>query len=160
MKRRLSGHISFVSSEAGQFAVYGYCAFAPTKFALRCVVAHMKRRLSGHISFASSEAGQFAVYGYCAFAPTKFALRGLADALQMELMPYNINVSVLYPPNTDSESFRKQAVERTEEMRLISDTGGLFTPKQVAEAHIKDIEAGQYSTSVGLNGWILSELYF
>ncbi|VDM68408.1 unnamed protein product, partial [Strongylus vulgaris] len=116
----------------------------------------MKRRRSGHISFVSSEVGQFAIYGYSAFAPTKFALRGLADALQMELMPYDINVSILYPPNTDSESFRKQSMARTEEMRLIADTGGLFTPKQVAEAHVKDIENGQYSTWLGLNGWVLS----
>lgn len=43
-----------------------------------------------------------------------------------------------------------------EETRLISDTAGLFTPEEVAEAHVKDIENGQYATSVGLDGWMLS----
>ncbi|VDP62302.1 unnamed protein product [Heligmosomoides polygyrus] len=35
MKSRRNGHISFVSSAAGQCAIYGYTAYAPTKFALR-----------------------------------------------------------------------------------------------------------------------------
>ncbi|KAK6027328.1 oxidoreductase, short chain dehydrogenase/reductase family protein [Ostertagia ostertagi] len=75
-------------------------------YATRCVVSGMKSRRSGHISFVSSAAGQCAIYGYTAYAPTKFALRGLADALQMELSPYNVNVSVLYPPNTDTEGYK------------------------------------------------------
>ncbi|EYB96204.1 hypothetical protein Y032_0152g2863 [Ancylostoma ceylanicum] len=77
--------------------------FLSAVYATRCVVAGMKWKRSGHISFVSSAAGQCAIYGYTAYAPTKFALRGFADALQMELFPYNINVSILYPPNTDTE---------------------------------------------------------
>ncbi|EYB96206.1 hypothetical protein Y032_0152g2863 [Ancylostoma ceylanicum] len=80
--------------------------FLSAVYATRCVVAGMKWKRSGHISFVSSAAGQCAIYGYTAYAPTKFALRGFADALQMELFPYNINVSILYPPNTDTEGFK------------------------------------------------------
>ncbi|VDM82132.1 unnamed protein product, partial [Strongylus vulgaris] len=75
-------------------------------YATRCVVTSMMSKRSGHISFVSSAGGQCAIYGYTAYAPTKFALRGFADALQMELFPYNINISVLYPPNTDTEGFK------------------------------------------------------
>ncbi|EYC43267.1 hypothetical protein Y032_0498g2522 [Ancylostoma ceylanicum] len=32
--------------------------------------------------------------------------RGLADAVQMELLPYNISVSVLCPPNTETDVFK------------------------------------------------------
>ena len=35
MKRREAGRIVFVSSQAGQLGVYGYCPYSPTKFALR-----------------------------------------------------------------------------------------------------------------------------
>ncbi|RCN39918.1 3-ketodihydrosphingosine reductase domain protein [Ancylostoma caninum] len=73
----------------------------------------------------------------------------------MELLPYNISISVLYPSNTDSESFRVKAVGRMDETRLIADSFGLFTPQEVAEAHVKDIENGNCSTSMGLGGWML-----
>jgi 3-dehydrosphinganine reductase len=63
------------------------------------------RRRSGHIAFVSSAAGQCAIWGYSVYAATKFALRGFADALQMELAPFDVTVSVLYPPNTNTEGF-------------------------------------------------------
>ncbi|KAK6056857.1 putative 3-ketodihydrosphingosine reductase [Cooperia oncophora] len=127
-------------------------------YATRCVIAGMKSRRRGHISFVSSAAGQCAIYGYTAYAPTKFALRGLADALQMELSPYNVNVSILYPPNTDTEGYKKEMASMPEEVQLISETAGLFSPKFVADCHVVTIEAGYYSTPVGLDGWMLSEL--
>lgn len=40
------------------------------------------------------------MYGYTAYSSTKFALRGLAEVLQMELKPFNINVSISFPPDT------------------------------------------------------------
>jgi NAD(P)-dependent dehydrogenase (short-subunit alcohol dehydrogenase family) len=51
-------------------------------------------------------AGQIGIWGYTAYAPTKYALRGVAEALQMEVDPYNIRVTVVYPPNTDTEGFK------------------------------------------------------
>ncbi|KAJ1370294.1 hypothetical protein KIN20_031986 [Parelaphostrongylus tenuis] len=127
-------------------------------YATRCVVGGMKARRSGHISFVSSAAGQCAIWGYTAYAPTKFAIRGFADALQMELSPYNINVSVLYPPNTDTEGFKVEMETMPEEVRLISGTAGFFSPQDVAKAHVQDIEDGQYATAVGLDGWMLCVL--
>ncbi|KAE9421857.1 hypothetical protein Angca_005556, partial [Angiostrongylus cantonensis] len=124
-------------------------------YATRCVVGGMKLRRSGHISFVSSAAGQCAIWGYTAYAPTKFAIRGFADALQMELSPYNINVSVLYPPNTDTEGFKVEMATMPEEVRLISGTAGFFSPQDVAKAHVQDIEDGQYATAIGLDGWML-----
>ncbi|KHJ77756.1 3-ketodihydrosphingosine reductase domain protein, partial [Oesophagostomum dentatum] len=100
-------------------------------YATRCVAAGMMSRRSGHISFVSSAAGQCAIYGYTAYAPTKFALRGFADALQMELFPYKINVSVLYPPNTDTEGFKVESATMPEETELISAAAGLFSPEEV-----------------------------
>ncbi|XGW31581.1 hypothetical protein V3C99_010050 [Haemonchus contortus] len=127
-------------------------------YATRCVIKGMKARRSGHISFVSSAAGQCAIYGYTAYAPTKFALRGFADALQMELSPYNVNVSVLYPPNTDTEGYKAELASMPEEVQLISETAGLFSPKEVADAHVVSIEAGYYSTPIGLDGWMLNIL--
>jgi NAD(P)-dependent dehydrogenase (short-subunit alcohol dehydrogenase family) len=46
--------------------------------------------------------------GYTAYSPSKFALRAFADALKMELTPFGIGVSVLFPPNTNTEGFEEE----------------------------------------------------
>ncbi|GLJ46499.1 hypothetical protein SUGI_0979970 [Cryptomeria japonica] len=50
----------------------------------------------------SSQTGQVGMYGYMAYFASKFALRGLAEALQQEVIPHNIHVSLIFPPVTDT----------------------------------------------------------
>lgn len=78
----------------------------------------MKARRNGHIALVSSAAGQCAIWGYTAYSPSKFALRGFAEALQMELLPHNIGVSVLFPPNTNTEGFEEELRSMPEEVSL------------------------------------------
>jgi 3-dehydrosphinganine reductase len=115
----------------------------------------MKSNRSGHICFVSSAAGQCAIWGYGAYSPSKFAVRGLADVLQMELHPFGIGVSIVYPPNTDTEGYAVEKEEMPEEVRLISGSAGLFTPKDVAQKTVKTIENGDFATTLGLEGWML-----
>uniref|UniRef100_A0A8C9EY70 3-dehydrosphinganine reductase n=1 Tax=Pavo cristatus TaxID=9049 RepID=A0A8C9EY70_PAVCR len=75
----------------------------------RAVISTMKERRMGRIVFVSSQAGQLGLFGYTAYSPTKFALRGLAEALQMEVKPYNIYVTVAYPPDTDTPGFAEES---------------------------------------------------
>lgn len=74
----------------------------------RAVITTMKERRMGRIMFVSSQAGQIGLFGYTAYSPSKFALRGLAEALQMEMKPYNIYVTVAYPPDTDTPGFAEE----------------------------------------------------
>jgi len=127
-------------------------------YATRAVVSTMKRRRAGRIAFVSSAAGQLGIWGYSAYAPAKFALRGFAEALQMELEPYDIAVTVLYPPNTDTEGFQEELRTMPKEVKLISETAGLFEPKQVAKLLVNDIIHGNYATNVGTDGWMLGVL--
>ena len=55
---------------------------------------------------------QVALYGYSAYSSSKFALRGLAGALQMEVKPYNILVSVSFPPDTDTPQLQGELPHR------------------------------------------------
>lgn len=73
----------------------------------------------------------------------------------MELLPYKINVALLYPPNTETEGFKQELETMPEETQLISEAAGLFSPEDVAKAHVDDIEAGNYATCIGLDGWML-----
>jgi short-subunit dehydrogenase len=69
-------------------------------YCTKAVVDSMKKRRFGRIIFVSSQAGQIGIFGYTGYSASKFALRGLAECLQMELKPYNIFVTLSYPPDT------------------------------------------------------------
>ena len=101
-------------------------------YCTKAVVDTMKSRKFGRILFVSSQAGQIGIYGYTAYSPTKFALRGLAEALQMELKPYNVYVSVSYPPDTDTPGFKEELKDKCEETVLLSESSGIYKSKDVA----------------------------
>ncbi|XP_071592700.1 3-ketodihydrosphingosine reductase isoform X2 [Heliangelus exortis] len=96
----------------------------------RAVIATMKERRMGRIVFVSSQAGQLGLFGYTAYSPTKFALRGLAEALQMEPL----------------------------ETKLISETSSVCQAEQVARVIVKDAVQGNFNSSVGSDGYMLSIL--
>uniref|UniRef100_A0A0K0E1R6 3-dehydrosphinganine reductase n=1 Tax=Strongyloides stercoralis TaxID=6248 RepID=A0A0K0E1R6_STRER len=127
-------------------------------YSTRAVIKEMKKRKSGHIVFVSSAAGQCAIWGYSAYSPSKFAIRGFADALSMEVLPYGIGVTVLYPPNTNTEGFAEELKTMPEEVKIISDSAGIFEPSYVAKKLIKGIENGDYNVNIGLDGWMLGNL--
>uniref|UniRef100_A0A8C0HPC3 3-dehydrosphinganine reductase n=1 Tax=Buteo japonicus TaxID=224669 RepID=A0A8C0HPC3_9AVES len=104
----------------------------------RAVIATMKERRMGRIVFVSSQAGQLGLFGYTAYSPTKFALRGLAEALQMEVKPYNVYVTVAYPPDTDTPGFAEESKTKPLETKLISETSSVCQAEQVARVIVKD----------------------
>jgi 3-dehydrosphinganine reductase len=81
-------------------------------YCTKAVVDSMKNRHFGRIVFVSSQAGQLGVFGYTAYSASKFALRGLAESLQMELKPYNIYVTLSYPPDTDTPGLKEENLHK------------------------------------------------
>ncbi|XP_069469791.1 3-ketodihydrosphingosine reductase isoform X1 [Ambystoma mexicanum] len=124
----------------------------------RAVIGTMKERRMGRIVFVSSQAGQIGLFGYTAYSPTKFALRGLAEALQMEVKPYNIYITVAYPPDTDTPGFAEENKTKPLETRLISETSSVCQAEQVARVIVKDAIQGNFNSSVGSDGYMLSSL--
>ncbi|CAD5227097.1 unnamed protein product [Bursaphelenchus xylophilus] len=124
----------------------------------RAVLPSMKERGHGHINFVSSAAGQCAIWGYGAYSPSKFAVRALADVLAAECRPYNIGVSVLYPPNTETEGFQVEKREMPEQIKQISGSAGLFSSQEVANKCVTTIKNGAFNASVGFEGWLLCTL--
>ncbi|XP_058413253.1 3-ketodihydrosphingosine reductase isoform X2 [Diceros bicornis minor] len=104
----------------------------------RAVITTMKERRVGRIVFVSSQAGQLGLFGFTAYSPSKFAIRGLAEALQMEVKPYNVYVTVAYPPDTDTPGFAEENKTKPLETRLISETTSVCKPEQVAKQIVKD----------------------
>ena len=90
-------------------------------FCSKAVIETMKNRRFGRIVFVSSQAGQIGIYGYTAYSPTKFALRGLAESLQMEVKPYNIFVTVCFPPDTDTPGLQEENLTKVILMNVYSN---------------------------------------
>jgi 3-dehydrosphinganine reductase len=123
----------------------------------RHLIPFMKKKKSGVIVFVASQAAQCGLYGYTVYSATKFALRGLAEALQMEVAPFNISVCVSYPPDTDTEAYRKENAIKPAATRLMSE-GSLMKPEQVAETMRRGIDRKDFSIWSNFDGFMLSQL--
>ncbi|XP_076449005.1 3-dehydrosphinganine reductase-like [Babylonia areolata] len=122
----------------------------------RAVLPGMVARRQGRVVFVSSMAGQLGLFGYTAYSSSKFALRGLAESLQMEVKPHNIQVTLAFPPDTDTPGFAEEQKSKPRETRLLSESGGLFQPDVVARTIIQDMVKGRFLSSVGVDGFMLS----
>jgi len=117
-----------------------------------------KSKNTGRIVFVSSQAGQIGIFGFTAYSASKYALRGFAEALDSEVKPYNIHVSIVFPPDTDTPGLEVENQIKPEETKLISSTSGLFTAEEVAKSVVKGFQSGAYLISIGFDGWVLSQL--
>ncbi|XP_076343366.1 3-ketodihydrosphingosine reductase [Tachypleus tridentatus] len=127
-------------------------------YTTRAVLPYMKAQRKGRIVFVSSLAGLLGLYGYTAYSASKFALQGLAEALQMEVKPYNIRVTISFPPDTNTPGFAEEQKTKPQETQEISESGGLFSAEEVACKMLDDSLYGRFTSSVGSEGWMLTRL--
>jgi NAD(P)-dependent dehydrogenase (short-subunit alcohol dehydrogenase family) len=75
--------------------------FATNVFGLlnvtRAVLPHMRQARSGHVVNISSMGGLAQVAGWGVYGATKFAVDSLSEAMQAELSPLGINVTIVEP---------------------------------------------------------------
>lgn len=107
--------------------------------AILTVLPYYMERKMGHFINMSSLAGYIGVMGYAAYSPTKFAIVGLSEVMRNEYKAYNIKVSIVYPPDTDTFGLHEEAKTRPEELNIIAEKGGLMQPDEVAEIIIKGV---------------------
>ena len=144
----------FLETAIGDFKRSMDINYLGSVYASRAVLKGMIARNQGRIVFVSSIAGQVGIYGYTAYSGSKFALRGLAEALQMEVKPYNIRITLSFPPDTDTPGFAEELKTKPLETKLISETAVLFEADRVAKCMIDDALRGKFLTYLGLDGWL------
>ena len=103
------------------------------------ILPYYMERKEGYFINMSSIAGYIGVMGYAAYTPTKFAIVGLSEVLRNEYKAYNIKVSIVYPPDTDTFGLHEEAKTRPEELNIIAERAGLMQPEDVAEVIIKGV---------------------
>jgi NAD(P)-dependent dehydrogenase (short-subunit alcohol dehydrogenase family) len=64
---------------------------------MRAVLPHMRAKRSGHIVNITSMGGFAQVAGWGVYGATKFAVEGLSEAMQAELSPLGIKVTIVEP---------------------------------------------------------------
>jgi 3-dehydrosphinganine reductase len=77
----------------------------------------------------------------------------------MELRPYNIYVSVAYPPDTDTPGYEVEMQSKPEITKKLSESGTLFSSVEVATNIVEYADRGYYGISTGFDGWMLKYLH-
>ena len=115
----------------------------------RAFLKHFMAQKSGHIANVSSMAGLMGIVGYSAYTPSKFALTGFSECLRQELLPYNVGVTVLYPPDTDTPGLVAENKLKPAETRAIAGNVKVMTAEAVAQALLSGIAANQFTVLPG-----------
>ncbi len=118
---------------------------------VQTLLPHMKPK-GGYIVNTSSIAGLIGVFGYTDYSASKFALVGFSEALRSELKAYNITVSVLCPPDTDTPGLEIENQTKPEETRAIAAAAKVMSPDAVADALIRGMERCSFLIIPGLDG--------
>ena len=107
------------------------------------LLPYMKER-GGYIVNVSSIVGFLGNFGYTDYAAAKFGVIGLSEALRSEVKRYNIAVSVLCPPDTDTPGFVEENKTKPAETKVISAGAKLMKPEAVAEALLKGMAKQEF----------------
>jgi 3-dehydrosphinganine reductase len=123
-----------------------------TVYVTRAVIPGMIARGSGHIVNISSIAGFLGVYGYSAYGASKFAVAGLSDVLRAEMKPLGVDVSVVFPPDTDTEQLAYESEFKPAVTKALSGTAKALSPEKVARSIVEGVARRRYIITPGIEG--------
>jgi len=133
--------------------------FFGTVNVLKVLVPLMQQRKSGVIVNMSSIAGFIGIYGYSAYGAAKFAISGLSDTLRAELKPDGIQLSVVFPPDTDTPQLAYESQFKPAVTRELSGSAKKMSPDQVASEILRGVEKKQYVILPGSEGKMMYFLH-
>ncbi|XP_037026289.1 3-ketodihydrosphingosine reductase [Bradysia coprophila] len=128
--------------------------YYPTRYCLE----KMKKQKQGTIVITASQAALMGIYGYGAYSAAKFALRGLAETIAMEASHCGISVTLALPADTDTPGFAEEEKTKPEVTKIISGSGGLANPRDVAIQIINDALSKKFFSVSGVESWVLTIL--
>lgn len=129
--------------------------FFGTVHTVKSVLPYMLSRGKGMIINVSSIAGFLGTYGYAAYGASKFAVRGFSDVIRAELKPRGIQVSIVFPPDTETPQLTYESQFKPPVTRILAGTTKHLSADQVAEEMLKKASAGRYIITPGTDGKFL-----
>ncbi len=118
---------------------------------IKSLLPYLKKN-RGYIVNVSSMVGFLGVFGYTDYAASKFAVLGFSEALKSELRRFDIGVTVLCPPDTDTPGFKVENTTKPPETVAVSEGGGIMTPGDVAAEMISGMKKGSFLVIPGFDG--------
>ncbi len=107
---------------------------------------------SGRIVNISSTAGFLGVFGYTAYGASKFAVRGYTDALRAELKGRGVEVSIAYPPDTQTPQLEYENQFKPLETKALVGDRDPLSPQTVAQSIVAGVERNRYVIIPNLEG--------
>ena len=99
----------------------------------------MKARKSGHIVNTSSVNGLLPHGTFAVYSASKFAVTGMSEALALELAPFNVGVSILYPGYTRSRMSEGQVPDLPDDV-LAALKSRMMEPIWLGRGVVKAVE--------------------
>ncbi len=124
----------------------------------KSIVPGMINRGYGTIINISSQAGFFGIIGYTGYTASKFAVRGFSDALRSELKPLGVQVSVVFPPDTETPQLAFEEPLKPFETREVAGTLHPMSAEEVARETLRAARKGKYLIIPGFGGKFLYKL--
>ena len=125
---------------------------------LKILIPKLIARGSGTVVNIASQAGFVGVFGYTGYGASKYAVRGLSDALRAEMKPLGIQVSIVFPPDTQTPQLDFEASIKPPETKAIAGSSQVLSAEQVAESILDGIKKDRYVIIPGIEGKILYRL--
>jgi len=114
-------------------------------------------RGSGYIINISSMAGVIGAFGYTAYSGAKFAVRGFTDTLRAELKPKGIQVSIVFPPDTDTPQLTWETQFKPPETAILAGSDKPLQAAYVAQTILQNVARNKY---VIVPGWNAKLMYW
>ena len=76
----------------------------------------------------------------------------------MEVAPYNIGVSISFPPDTNTPQLQAEVPQRDETQTELASFGTVFEPEQISREVWSGVEYGSFLITHGLDGFMLGSL--
>jgi short-subunit dehydrogenase len=121
-----------------------------TRNTVSAILPFMKQKGAGHIVNIASVAGLIGMFGYSAYSTSKYALVGFTECLRGELKRFNINVTLVCPPEVQTPFIEEEAKTLPPEARVVKNFAGLLTPQQAARAIVRGIQRKKFLVVPGL----------
>jgi len=122
---------------------------------IRATLDHFMGQRHGMIVNVSSMLGFMGMFGYTAYAGSKFAIAGFTSSLRQELRPYNIQVSLFYPPTTKTEGLERENAIKPPEAWAIEGTSKTYPPDEVGRGLLKGVSRNKTEIVTGLGSWLI-----
>ena len=111
---------------------------------VRAFAPYFMEQKHGSIVNVASAGGYMGVFGYAAYSPAKFAVVGFSECLRHELIPYNVSVSVIFPPDTDTPQWHEENRTKPQETRVLAGTIKVLDASKVALSLLQGMARGSF----------------